>query len=329
MIPADHSRSNALRPPPAGAADDVDDAVRPKGQRIVLKREPRLRRVGQIHALMVMAFTPIAAVAVYSYVGAFGVGVAELAIWAVAHLVGFSGVALAMHRYFAHRSFDASPAMRAALAVLAMSAAQGSVLFWVSDHRRHHRFADRADDPHSPSRPNRGVIANFWHAHMGWMFDHDYANPAIFAPDILADRRLMWFNRHYLLWVALGLTVPALIGAGAGAIFSNAGFGALQGFVWAGLLRVCGVQHLTFCVNSFGHLVGARRFDTTDRSRNLALLALPTLGDSWHNNHHAYPGSARMGLRWWEFDLGYLVLRVLSIAGLIKNLKSAPLAKQQ
>lgn len=287
-----------------------------------LKADPRLARAGRLHAIFVISATPIAVACGLAWSLAYGLGWRELAVWGVAHLVGFTGVAVALHRYFAHRAFETPPWLRAGLAILAMTAGQGSVSFWVADHRRHHRYADRDGDPHSPHIGPGGPLARFWRAHWGWMLDHAYANPVLFAPDILADRHLMRLNRLYPAWVLLGLVIPAglggLVSAAAGGSIVD---GALMGFVWGGIARFASVHQATFLVNSVGHRWGRRRFDTPEQSRNVTWLSIPTLGDSLHNNHHAFPSSARTAIGPGELDPSFLIIAGLQAVGLAKNVR--------
>lgn len=303
---------------------DRDGGEHPGGKR-TLKADPRLARAGRLHALMVIMATPAAIAVAVAWILAFGLGWREIMVWGVAHLVGFTGVAVALHRYFAHRAFETPSWVRDGLAVLAMSAAEGSVSFWVADHRRHHRFADQDGDPHSPHATRGGPLTRFWHAHCGWMLDHAYANPVLFAPDILADRRLMRLNRLYPAWVLLGLIVPGVLGGLVGvAAGGSIAHGALMGFVWGGAVRLASVHQATFLVNSVGHLWGRRRFDTSEQSRNVAWLSIPTLGDSLHNNHHAFPGSARTAVGPGDFDLGFAVIACLRAVGLATNVRVPP-----
>jgi stearoyl-CoA desaturase (delta-9 desaturase) len=292
-------------------------------ERVTLKPAPSLQRGALVHAFFVMSFTPVAVLAASTWIVMFGLSVDAMAIWAVAHVLGFIGVTVGLHRYFTHRSFEAPVWLTHVMAIWGMTAAQGSLLFWVSDHRRHHRFADLEHDPHSPQVGGGGLWRRFWHAHMGWMFNHSFANPTLFAPDLLADRQVMQLNRQYPLWIGLGLLAPAVIGAVWGAFEGATLFGFFEGLVWGGIVRVATVHQGTFAVNSATHLFGSRRFATADRSTNLWSLSLFTAGETWHNNHHAFPSSARFGMRWWELDVGFFFIRTLSWLGLAKNVNVA------
>jgi stearoyl-CoA desaturase (delta-9 desaturase) len=224
------------------------------------------------------------------------------------------GVTVGFHRLLSHRAFQTTEAVRVALAILGSMAAQGPVIYWVSNHRRHHRFSDAAGDPHSPHRADERALGGwrgFWHAHVGWTFTHDLTNSAYVASDLLQDRRLAWVNRHYGLWVMTGLVAPALVGA----LIAGAP-GAWRGLLWGGGVRLFLSYHFTSSINSITHVFGYRSYSTPEQSRNNLWLSLPTFGEAWHNNHHAAPSSAIFGLAWWEIDLGGLAIRVLERCGL-------------
>ena len=187
--------------------------------------------------------------------------------------------------------------MRALLAVLGSMAVEGPVIEWVATHRKHHRFSDQPGDPHSPhvdQAPGwRGTLRGLAHAHVGWMFrGKDMANPARYAKDLLADRDLRFISRTFPLWVAVGLAIPF----GLGVALTGSIAGGLTGLLWGGAVRILLLHHVTFSINSLCHVFGRRPFATDDESRNLAWLAPFAFGEAWHNNHHAFPTSARHGL---------------------------------
>jgi stearoyl-CoA desaturase (delta-9 desaturase) len=204
------------------------------------------------------------------------------------------------------------------LAVLGCMAAQGPVVSWVAVHRRHHERSDKPGDPHSPNPALLGggafgTLRGLWHAHVGWLTNHEYPNPVHYAPELLRDRVLARINRHYLLWVALGLLMPAAIGG----LLHGTWLGAFQGFLWGGVVRMVVVDNSVLSINSFSHVFGSHEFETDDHSRNNPWVALPTFGESWQNNHHAFASSAAIGLRWWQVDLGYGLIVVLEQLGLV------------
>jgi len=249
-----------------------------------------------------------------------GVGMLEIVSLLVAYTLTFVGVEVGFHRYFAHRSFQATTALRLGLAVLGSMAAQGPLVYWTSVHRHHHAFSDQDGDIHSPHHFGRGALAAFrgiFHAHMGWMFEHAIPNAGYYVPDLLQDRLIRKVNQHYYACILLGLAIPALIGWA----LTGTWMGALKGFLWGGLLRIFLVDHMTWSVNSICHVFGKRRFATRDGSRNNLWLSIPTFGQSWHNNHHAFPWSARVGLVWREVDLGSLAIRLFQLLRLASRLK--------
>lgn len=225
-----------------------------------------------------------------------------LAWLAVSYLVRMFGVTAGYHRYFSHRSFTLGRGAQFALALLAQTSGQKGVLWWAAHHRAHHRHADSADDVHSPRE-------GFWWSHVGWLLSERYD---VYDPRKVADfgtyPELRWLDRHH--WV------PS-VAFGAGVYL----FGGLPAFIWGYLIATVLLYHATFAINSIAHLWGTRRFETSDDSRNNAWLAVLTLGEGWHNNHHHCRSSCRQGIRWWEVDATYLVLRVLAVCGVARNLR--------
>jgi stearoyl-CoA desaturase (delta-9 desaturase) len=229
----------------------------------------------------------------------------DLVVLALTYVLTGVGITVGFHRLFTHRSFKTSRALRAVLAVLGSMAVEGSVIEWVATHRKHHSFSDRPGDPHSPHvdhKPGwRGALRGLVHAHVGWMFrGQDMANPRRYASDLLADRDLRFIGRAFPLWVVAGLALPF----GLGVALTGTLAGGLTGLLWGGAVRIFLLHHATFSINSLCHYFGRRGFATDDESRNLAWLAPITLGEAWHNNHHAFPTSARHGLGRWQVDPG-------------------------
>ena len=216
-------------------------------------------------------------------------------------LSGF-GVTAGFHRYFTHRSFKANRGLRNALAIAGSLALQGDVLTWVADHRRHHAFTDKEGDPHSPwlfGTSPAAVARGFWHSHMGWTFNRDRTNVARFAPDLLADPDVARIARQFPLWTVVSLLSPALLGG----LITMSWWGALTAFFWAGLVRVAVLHHVTWSVNSICHIVGDRPWTHRDRSTNVWPLAIASMGESWHNLHHADPTCARHGVGRGQIDM--------------------------
>jgi len=235
---------------------------------------------------------------------------------------GGIGISVGHHRLFTHRSFSTFKPIRIALGICGAMAGQGSLLYWVCIHRLHHQHSDEQLDLHSPRATNhtwRHRLGAFWHAHTGWIVRHDVPLPSRYARDLLEEKVAMWINRYYLVCLLLGLLLPVAIGA----LIYQTWQGALICMLWGGFLRIFIGNNLTWSINSICHSVGYRTYTTTDQSCNNALLALPTFGEAWHNNHHAFSSSARFGIKWWElpFDSGYHFIRVLELLGLAWDVK--------
>jgi stearoyl-CoA desaturase (delta-9 desaturase) len=229
----------------------------------------------------------------------------DLVVLAITYTLTGLGITVGYHRLFTHRSFKTSRTVRALLAVLGSMAVEGPVIEWVATHRKHHRFSDHSGDPHSPHLEDapgwQGALRGLGHAHVGWMFrGKDMANPARYAKDLISDRDLRAISRTFPLWALAGLAVPF----GLGVALSGSLVGGLTGLLWGGAVRVFFLHHVTFSINSLCHFFGRRPFSTGDQSRNLAWLAPLAFGEAWHNNHHAFPTSARHGLDRWQIDPG-------------------------
>ena len=222
--------------------------------------------------------------------------------FAASYLIRMFGVTAGYHRYFSHRSYRLGRVPQFLMAVLAQTSGQKGVLWWAAHHRDHHRYADRPEDVHSPHE-------GFWWSHVGWILSTRYDT---YDPRRVADfgryPELRWLDRHH--WVP-----TAAFGV---AIWAVGGFGA---FAWGYLLATVALYHATFAINSVAHLWGTRPFPTRDDSRNNFWLALLTLGEGWHNNHHHCRSSCRQGVRWWELDLTYIVLRTLAVVGIARDLR--------
>jgi stearoyl-CoA desaturase (Delta-9 desaturase) len=248
------------------------------------------------------------------------IGPLDLMLLACLYFVSAGGITVGFHRLLTHRAFQTFKPVEYAFAICGSMAVEGPVIGWVADHRRHHAHSDEEGDPHSPhvgtDGEEAGALAGLWHAHVGWLFDHPTAVEAEkYAPDLLEDRGMRVISRLFPLWVTLGLLIPFAI---AWAVTGALGAG-LAAFFWAGLVRVFLVHHVTFSINSICHFFGRRRFATDDESTNVFWLAIPSLGESWHHNHHAFPRSATHGLRWWEVDIGGLLVRSMRQIGLAWN----------
>jgi stearoyl-CoA desaturase (delta-9 desaturase) len=249
------------------------------------------------------------------------IGWQDLVIFGFMYLISAAGVTVGFHRMLTHRAFEAHKPVKYAFAVLGSMSVQGDVIGWVADHRKHHAFADEEGDPHSPHVGHgEGWMASLrglWHAHVGWLFETQSAADAKrFAPELLEDPGMKWISRHFLWIVGATLALPALLGF---LLTGGTVKGALTGLLWGGFVRVFFGHHVTWSINSICHFFGRRRFETEDESTNVFWLAIPSLGESWHHNHHAFPRSATHGLRWWEIDLSALIIRAMKRLGLAWN----------
>jgi stearoyl-CoA desaturase (delta-9 desaturase) len=230
------------------------------------------------------------------------------ALAAASYAIRIFGITAGYHRYFSHRSYRTSRPVQLALAVLGCASAQKGPLWWAGNHREHHRWSDTPRDVHSP------VQHGFWWSHVGWILSrrHD-ATPLHRVPDLARFPELRWLDRWHL--------VPVV--AYAGGLFLAFG---LPGLTWGFFVATVLTWHGTFLVNSLAHVIGRRRYDTADASRNSALIAAITLGEGWHNNHHHHPSTANQGWFWWEVDVTYCALRALAAAGLVRDLRLPPAA---
>ncbi|MEV4146808.1 acyl-CoA desaturase [Amycolatopsis sp. NPDC049691] len=250
----------------------------------------------------------------------WGVSWLDLTIGGAFFVVSTLGITVGYHRYFTHGAFRAKRVLRIALAIAGGLAAQGPVIGWVADHRRHHAFSDREGDPHSPWLFGTSPVAlarGFWHAHMGWLFGRDKTNVDRFAPDLAGDRDMRVVDRLFPLWVVLSLLLPPLLGG----LITLSWWGALTAFLWAGLARISFQHHVTWSVNSICHMIGERPFASRDRSANFWPLAILSMGESWHNTHHADPTSARHGVLRGQIDVSARVIWAFEKLGWAWNVR--------
>jgi len=249
-----------------------------------------------------VALPMVALVAAVPLAWGWGVGWHDLVLLGVFHVIAVLGVTVGFHRHFTHKSFKAKPWLRVAMAITGSLAVQGNILNWVADHRRHHAFSDREGDPHSPwlhGTSPMAVAKGFLHAHMGWFFERRETNHKRFIPDLLADQAILRVARTFGFWVTASLLLPALIGG----LITWSWVGALTGFFWGGLVRLAISNHVTWSVNSICHMIGAQPFHSRDRSRNFWPLAILSMGEAWHNLHHADPTCARHGVLPGQIDI--------------------------
>jgi stearoyl-CoA desaturase (delta-9 desaturase) len=279
---------------------------------------PAVGTLGDRFANLAVTVVPLALIAVAIWQSWGGLLLWQDILIFFATLIPFGfGITVGFHRLFTHRSFKTSAPMRFLWAVLGSMALEGPVIEWVAYHRRHHRFSDEEGDPHSPHHGHgsglRGAIRGLFHAHVGWvLFSDEEAEEERYAPDLLADPVVRFVDRTFVLWAVLGLAIPF----GLGVALTGTISGGLMGLLWGGAVRIFFLHHITFCVNSLCHFFGSRDYVTGDESRNLGWLAPFTFGEAWHNNHHAFPTSARHGLGRAELDPSAALIALMEKTGL-------------
>lgn len=291
-----------------------------KSSQITLK-SAQLKTLQLIHALGLMIIIPtLGSIVAIAVALRSGIGPIEVGLLLIMYILTFCGITVGYHRHFSHRAFQANTACRVILGILGSMACQGPVIYWVSSHRRHHQYSELPGDLHSPyliGDRNLGWFHGLWHSHIGWTYSHEITNTFSFAKDLLRDPVISKVNRLYYVWVLLGLAIPTVLEG----VMTWTWMGALNGFLWGGLVRLFLVHHSSWTIGSIAHIYGSRSFDTHDQSRNNIWLAIPTFGESWHNNHHAFPNSAIFGLELSQIDLGGWVIRALEKVGLVWDVK--------
>jgi stearoyl-CoA desaturase (Delta-9 desaturase) len=230
------------------------------------------------------------------------IGPLELSLFLVFYVLTGLGITVGFHRLLTHRSFEAVKAVNVIFLILGSMAVQGRAIDWAANHLKHHAHADEEGDPHSP-------LEGFFHAHIGWVFTAPAAERERYCKRHMADPVISFVDRTFLLWVAVGLIIPFLIGG-------------WMGLLWGGFVRIAVVNHVTWAVNSVCHTFGDRPFDIKDESRNNWLVGLLAFGEGWHHNHHAFPAMAYHGMSWRQFDLSAIVIRTLEKLKLVWNVKT-------
>ncbi|QBJ98120.1 acyl-CoA desaturase [Rhodococcus sp. ABRD24] len=288
--------------------------------RAIVQLNPQSARAKRIVAAVTIGIPGVGfVVACYLVLTGRATGL-DYILFAVFYAIQMFGITIGFHRYAAHKSFKTSRTFEGILMIAGSMAMEGPLLFWVITHRRHHRFADELGDPHSPNLSGSGLggkLRGLWYAHIPWMFSTQESRVDVFAPDILRDRRLFFYNRTYFLWALIGLVLPALAGLLIGGTWSA----AFSGFIFGGLARVFLANQAAWCVGSVSHMIGSRPFVTKDDSANNWPVAIATFGEGLQNNHHAFPGAYKHGMRWWEPDLSGRVLTVLGKMRIVWDLR--------
>jgi stearoyl-CoA desaturase (delta-9 desaturase) len=280
----------------------------------------RLSLGGRIGTFLGITLPLLGVISAPFFVWGWGFHWVDLGLLIGMYLVTALGITAGFHRLFVHRSYEANIVVKVILAIMGSMAVQGALFKWVALHRRHHQHSDTPDDVHSPHHSGSGVMGfllGFWHSHIGWAFDADPPDLDRYVKDLAASPTLRITSALFGVWAALGFVLPAVLGG----VISGTWNGVWTGLIWGGLVRVFLVHHVTWSVNSACHIWGFRPFESDDHSRNNLVFGILALGEGWHNTHHAFPTSARHGLRWWEIDVSYYVIRALSFFGLTWNLK--------
>jgi stearoyl-CoA desaturase (Delta-9 desaturase) len=279
-------------------------------------------RISQIVTLVAVIVPPLGIVSAMGLLWGVAFRWVDLLLLAGFYVGCAFGTTIGFHRYFTHRGFTAQKPVEAMLAVLGCMTVQGPLTQWVTDHRKHHALSDQPGDPHSPHVGHGegawGAVRGFGHAHVGWLFENlGMEQGRDYGKDLYDNRLVRTIDRLYLLWVVLTLGLPFLIGYAVGGTVAT----GLEGLVWGGLIRIFLYQHATFSVNSICHMFGRKDYRSRDEARNNWIVAVLVFGEGWHNNHHAFPSSARHGLRRWQIDVSWWVIRGMEKLGLVWDVK--------
>ncbi len=307
--------TSAVAPPTAEATPDLTTAE-PAPDQTTADELPRPGLGARIATLIAVLLPLIGTVATMASVWGWGFTWADFGILVGTYVATAFGITVGFHRLFSHKSFETVRPLELLWGALGSMAIQGPLLKWVAMHRVHHQFSDGENDPHSPHGHGDGVwgvVKGFWHAHIGWAFGSDPVRLDRYVTDLRKRVLPRVIDALFPLWVAIGLAIPAVLG---GLITLSWG-GVLRGLLWGGFVRVFLVHHVTWSVNSVCHLWGSRPYPEKDHSRNNWLFGVLAMGEGWHNNHHAYPTSARHGLRWWQFDPSYMLIWAMEKVGLV------------
>ncbi len=302
------------------SAAAMDDALYAPSRVATVRRQTSL--ASQVVTLIAVAAPPIGLVSAMGLLWGVAFHLVDLVLLVVLYTVIAFGTTIGFHRYFTHKGFETSAPVKALLAILGCMTMQGPLTQWVTDHRKHHALSDKEGDPHSPHVGHGdgplGALRGFAHAHVGWLFTlKGMERGREYGRDLYQDRLVRTIDRLYLLWVVLTLGLPFLVGYLVGGSVDR----GLEAMVWGGLLRIFLYQHATFSVNSICHMFGRQEYRSRDEARNNWLVALLVFGEGWHNNHHAFPSSARHGLGRFQVDLSWLVIHGLEKAGLVWDVR--------
>ena len=291
----------------------------PRGRKVISK-SPYISKLQRQHFVIFDALPNAMIIVALIYHAFFPILISDLVAFFVMWAITGIGITVGYHRLFTHRAFKARDGVRTVLAFCGALAGQGPGISWAAIHRRHHELSDQGGDPHSPNLHGEtllGRIKGLIHAHYTWMIEHDYPNAAHYVTDLLKDKSILWVNRNYYPIALAGLLVPGLV---CGAV-TQRWDAAVSGILWGGFIRMAVLGHTIWAINSFLHRAGARPFATDDHSHNAGLVALLTFGESWHNNHHAFPTSAKFGLRHGWTDPGWWTICALKSIGMATDVR--------
>ncbi|MBM7771802.1 stearoyl-CoA desaturase (delta-9 desaturase) [Actinokineospora baliensis] len=297
---------------------DATTEQSPKGPKPIIEGKRNLATRIAVYIFILVPFAALVAAVPFAW--GWGLGWVDVALAVFFFYFSGLGVTVGYHRLFTHGSFKANRPLKIVLAVMGSMAVQSPPVTWVADHRRHHAFSDREGDPHSPwlfGTSPAALAKGFWHAHMGWIFDHDVTNKQRFAPDLLADKDIVRVNKLFPVLTGLTLALPALLGG----LISWSWWGAFTAFFWAGLVRVAVLHHVTWSTNSICHMIGERPFASRDKAANFWPLAILSFGESWHNLHHADPTCARHGVQRGQIDTSARLIWIFEKFGWVTDVR--------
>ncbi|MDG2424680.1 MAG: acyl-CoA desaturase [Phycisphaerales bacterium] len=275
-------------------------------------------RGARVSVLISVIVPPLAMITVMWLAWGNGFGVIDLSLFAGMYLICGLGITIGFHRYFSHKSFECPRWVKWMLGIAGSMACQGDLYWWCAVHRTHHQHSDEAEDPHSPHVGPGGRLRRFIYSHFGWLFRIEQPDQQRYVPDLRSDPDLHLISKLFPLWVLLSLIIPTVLGG----LLSGTLFGAFTGLLWGGLVRIFFEHHVTWSVNSVCHIWGAQPYESHDHSRNNPIVGVLALGEGWHNNHHAFPASARHGLAWWQFDSSWIIIKMMSFVGMARDLKT-------
>ncbi|MBC7461600.1 MAG: acyl-CoA desaturase [Thermoleophilia bacterium] len=294
-----------------------------KGVRVLSEREVRKQHAG---VLFIAIFPFVGVLAAAALAWGRGLGWSDLAVFAIMYTIPILGITVGFHRMLTHASFDTKPWVRNTWAVFGSLAIEGDPITWVADHRRHHAHSDKEGDPHSPHLHHddddetlTGTLKGLYHAHFGWLFKKEASDVERWCPDLLKLPGLVAMSSKFYLFTIATFAIPALLGF----VFTGGSWmGALTGFIWGGPVRVFFAHHVTFSTNSICHFFGKRPYDSGDHSTNNWMLSILSFGESWHNNHHAFPSSAVHGLEKHQIDISAMIIKGMAKVGLASNVRT-------